>query len=240
MCRLLGILSRSPWAVHQDYRYYGIIDIANVAADAGYQHRLNLPLLPGMMSDYSDIVFSSMLGDRCNHWVESTSTLMTTPVFINPTAQVYFFERLPFLDGLASPYIHYLEMYAQEKQELPSSFFAQALNAYGKKLSMKSWFQSPMNQFLKEGKKNQHWHPFLKGRIKVLRIWDAIQRESWDDLNHCLAQAVLEQQQIFQSTKNKGYFPYYEWILAEGLHLAERYADSQYFANLYLQLKNLS
>lgn len=191
------------------------------------------------LSSFEDFNYQNACAKIAQRLFEKPALLEHLGPFLakNPTAQLYFFERLPFLDGLASPYMHYLEMYAQEKQELPSSFFAQALNAYGKKLSMKDWLPLPLNQFLKEGKKNQHWHPFLKGRIKVLRIWDAIQRESWDDLNHCLSQAVLEQQQIFQSTKNKGYFPYYEWILAEGLHLAERYADSQYFANLYIQLK---
>jgi hypothetical protein len=71
------------------HRYMAIIDIANIAVTEGFQHRLNLARLPGMSSDYSDLGFSTLLGDKCSFWVESSPTYYIQPVWINPISGLH-------------------------------------------------------------------------------------------------------------------------------------------------------
>lgn len=158
----------------------------------------------------------------------------------NPTAQIYFFERMPFLDGLAGNYTNWLSVYAQEKKDAPAQLYAAALRYYGKKLSNEQWQSKNWKDVIPEETTLKIWHPFLRARASALRIWEAAENADSTSLQSLIKDCKEEQKIIFNSNKNERYFPFFEWILAEALHLIEHFEDSEYFAKLYFQNLDVS
>jgi hypothetical protein len=69
----------------------------------------------------------------------------------------------------------------------------------------------------------------------MLEIWEAYENNEIDQLQSKIQYCIKEQKEIYQSSKNNRYFPFYEWIMVEGFHLIEQYKESEYFAKLYFQ-----
>ncbi len=194
------------------------------------------------LSSFEDFNYQNACAKIAQRLFEKPALMEALGPFLakSPIAQIYFFERLPFLDGLAQTYSDLLSIYAQEKTDAASQFFAQALKCYGKKLSNQKYNSLDWKSLILDERKTKKWHPFLRARLMVLKIWEAIEKQDESEIKQLIQNSIEEQQLIFNTSKSKGYFPYYEWIMAEGLHIAERYEDSQYYAQLYLQLKKTS
>lgn len=153
----------------------------------------------------------------------------------NENSQVYFFERHPYLDGLASEYTHVLKMYAQEKTDAQAQFYALALQCLGKKLSDSNWLLLPIKKALQSESIRKYWHPFLRARAMTILIWTAHENGNQSELLKLIARSKQEQKEIFASTPKMEYFPFYEWIMAEGMLLIEEFELSEHFLKLYFQ-----
>jgi hypothetical protein len=153
----------------------------------------------------------------------------------NKNSQIYFFERHPYLDGLAGDYTHVLKMYAQEKTEAEAQFYSLALQCLGKKLSNKTWQNQYLNKSIPSESIRKDWHPFLRARAMTLLIWTAHEKGNQSNLLKLIARCKQEQEEIFASTPKMEYFPFYEWIMAEGMLLIEEFELSEYFLELYFQ-----
>ncbi len=158
----------------------------------------------------------------------------------NDAAQIYFFERHPYFDGLAHPlYYDLLNVYAQEKKDAQSQFFAVALQCWGRKLSQQKWKDLPWKNRMQTEAHRKAWHPFLKARAIVLQIWEAQENKQKEEIQSLINWAKEEHLMLFSKANKQDYFPYFEYILAEGLLIAKEYEASQYFVSLYLKYYQL-
>ncbi len=189
------------------------------------------------LSSFEDFNYQNACAKIAQRLFEKPALLDALGPFLakNPIAQIYFFERLPYLDGLANHYIDWLTIYAQEKKDDSANFYALALQCSGLKLSGQNWQKLKWIKTLPPEKKLKAWHPFLRARAAILGIWEAHENNEAELLQIRIQHCIEEQSEIYLTSKNQRYFPFYEWIMVEGLHLIEHYQESEYFAKLYFQ-----
>jgi hypothetical protein len=189
------------------------------------------------MSSFEDFNYQNACAKIAQRLFEKPALLESLGPFLakNPIAQIYFFERLPFLDGLAGHYADWLTVYAQEKTDEQAQFYSIALICLGKKLSQQNWQKLDWKKTLPSEKKLKTWHPFLRARAAILGIWEAHENNEAEPLQTRIQRCIEEQSEIYLTSKNQRYFPFYEWIMVEGLHLIEHFKESEYFAKLYFQ-----
>jgi hypothetical protein len=129
-------------------------------------------------------------------------------------------------------------MYAQEKTEAEAQFYSLALQCLGKKLSNKTWQSQSLTKAMTTESLRKDWHPFLRARAMTILIWTAHDKGSQSSFLKLIARCKQEQEEIFASTPKIEYFPFYEWIMAEGMLLIEEFELSEYFLELYFKYYN--
>jgi hypothetical protein len=189
------------------------------------------------LSSFEDFNYQNACAKIAQRLFEKPALLDALGPFLakNPISQIYFFERLPFIDGLAGHYADWLTIYAQEKKDEQAQFYSIALICLGKKLSQQNWQKVEWKKTIPSEKKLKTWHPFLRARAAMLGIWEAYENKDQKLLQDRIFLCIEEQKEIYSSTKNQRYFPFFEWIMVEGLHLIEHFKESEYFAKLYFQ-----
>ncbi|MEY2938052.1 MAG: hypothetical protein RL062_641 [Bacteroidota bacterium] len=189
------------------------------------------------LSSFEDFNYQNACAKIAQRLFEKPALLESLGPFLakNPIAQIYFFERLPFIDGLAGHYADWLTVYAQEKTDEQAQFYSMALLCWGQKLSQQNWQKLNWKKTLPSEKKLKTWHPFLRARAAILGVWEAYENKDAELLQTRIQRCIEEHSEIYLTSKNQRYFPFYEWIMVEGLHLIEHFKESEYFAKLYFQ-----
>jgi hypothetical protein len=190
------------------------------------------------LSSSEDFNYQNACAKIAKRLFEKTELLHEIGYYLakNDTAQIYFFERFPYFDGLALPaYFDLLNVYAQEKKDAQSQFYAVALQCWGRKLSGQKWSDLLWKKCIQTEAHRKTWHPFLKARAIVLLIWEAEENNQKEEIQLLINWAKEEHLLLFSKAIKQNYFPYFEYLLAEGLLIAKEYEASQYFVSLYLQ-----
>lgn len=156
--------------------------------------------------------------------LKNDSLLASTSTFLakNKSAQIYFFERFPFIDKLASGYNLHLKKYLEQKKNKESLLFGNCLLYLGYALS-KDNKRSTLLKYINSIKFDENTiHPFPLARLYVSNILenylnnDSVELEKW--ISRSLKQAYV----LNKSKKEFVNFPYFQFILADVLNLIER------------------
>ena len=96
---------------------------------------------------------------RDNDLLSSTSTFLAK----NKSAQIFFYERFPFIDGLSSGYSIHLSKYLKEKNNYESQLFGMSLLYFGYAMSNNSK-RSDVLKLINAIPEEQIYHPFPLAR----------------------------------------------------------------------------
>ncbi|RYZ39919.1 MAG: hypothetical protein EOP49_29895, partial [Sphingobacteriales bacterium] len=157
---------------------------------------------------------------------------LITSLARDPVAQVYFFERFPFVDGLCTDYRLGLQHYLQKEGD-EAQLFGNCLLFLSAFLSGdengQAFYISRIYKFYPD----ERWHPFLVGRmIGSIILFEKQKREYpayW-------IEQAMKWNRVFLQQAQSGLwnFPYFQFIMADYLNLAGYYKES-YQIILYIK-----
>lgn len=156
-----------------------------------------------------------------NELLNSTSTFLSK----NKAAQIFFFERFPFIDTISSGFSIHLTKYIKEKNNFEAQLFGYSLLFFGLALSNKeerSFYINKINAI----PDNLISHPFLLARKYASNILDNYLDENSEELEKWISLSIIE------ATNNKWKkefinFPYFQFILSDIFNLIERPVESE-------------
>ncbi len=154
---------------------------------------------------------------RDNDLLSSTSTFLAK----NKSAQIYFFERFPFIDGLSSGYSIHLSKYLKEKNNYESQLFGMSLLYFGYAMSNNSK-RSDVLKLINAIPEEQIYHPFPLARKFASNILEHYLNQNEFELEKWINLSIKEASNISKWKREYINFPYFQFILADVLNLIER------------------
>jgi hypothetical protein len=156
-----------------------------------------------------------LLGD--SNLLNCTSTFLAK----NKSAQVYFFERFPYIDGLSSGYSIHLSKYLKEKNDYESRLFGMCLLYFGYVMSKDSK-RSDIIKLINTIPEEQVYHPFPLARKFVSNILEYYLNKDQLELERWIKLSIKEASNTSKWKRELINFPYFQFILADVLNLIER------------------
>lgn len=149
------------------------------------------------------------------------------PLAENKTAQVFFYERFPWLDGLAKPYYtRGIQFYLQHKKSPDAQLFGNCLLFLSALLSGDQHKAKAFYMLIEDSACLPSFHDFLKARklgsMILYKKW--VSKEDYTpELNQVRHLARLQ-----EKPAHTGFwrFPYFSFMMADYLNLAGLYAES--------------
>jgi hypothetical protein len=144
----------------------------------------------------------------------------------NKVAQIFFFERHPYIDGLCKGYEKLLRLYAQEKVTPKAQLFSTCLLHFGCVLAENNVEAQKHIHRISQIKYDNSMHPFIKAR----RIM-AFLTQAWLDGNHeeivkWTDIAFIEEEKQPGKPSEQAYFPFFQFILADAFNLIGDYESA--------------
>jgi hypothetical protein len=154
---------------------------------------------------------------RDNDLLNSTSTFLAK----NKSAQIFFYERFPFIDGLSSGYSIHLSKYLKEKNNYESQLFGMSLLYFGYAMSNNSK-RSDVLKLINSIPEEQIYHPFPLARKFASNILEYYLNQNEFELEKWINLSLKEASNISKWKREYINFPYFQFILADVLNLIER------------------
>ncbi len=164
---------------------------------------------------------------------------LAKPLAQNPVAQIYFYERFPFIDGLCCGYERSIKLYLQHKKGEEAQVFGICLLVLGAFLSKDNKLLHIAFAKLRRYSLQDKWHPFVIGRFigSHLLFYHAMGQEE-------AKMGWLEQAKHygnhFASVSRIRYwkFPYYQFMICDYLNLVREYRLSCKLLFPFRNIKN--
>ena len=139
----------------------------------------------------------------------------------NKTAQIYFFERFPYIDGLANGYQIHLQKYLKEKKNTEAQLFGYCLLYLGLALSNNSNRTEVLNK-LNALKITESIHPFPLARKYMSNILEHYLNNNSIELEKWIKESLNESAKVYKLKKEYSIFPFFQIIIADVLNLINR------------------
>lgn len=168
----------------------------------------------------NDINYQKACGNIAKKLVHDSQLLTGLNNYLskNTTAQVYFFERFPYIDGLRSSYLKSFKKYVQQKQTNESIIFSQSLLFFSAFLGEdeKSIF---VHVSLINKVNNEKIHPFSLARKFMTNILYLKLKDRKVELEHWKVRAFELEKKMPRKNSQGALFPYFQFILIECFNL---------------------
>jgi hypothetical protein len=149
---------------------------------------------------------------------------LAKPLAQNPVAQVYFYERFPFIDGLCCGYERSIKLYLQHKKSEEAQVFGICLLLLGAFLSKDNKLLHIIFAKLRRYSLQDKWHPFIIGRFigSHLLFYHAMGQE---EAKLGWLEQAKHYSNHFASASHIRYwkFPYYQFMVCDYLNLVREY-----------------
>ncbi len=195
----------------------------------------NLPDVVSVIKDFynisltpeSDYNFQKSCGNVAKQILSSSLLLNDLSGFLskNPVAQIFFFERHPYIDGLAGGFTKYIKAYIADKNTTEARLFGNCLIYLGLFLSKK---QAEAAEILAEINVigiHQSIHPFVQARVIMANLLEAKAQNDSDKLNYWTEIAFQEEKKQKRYPAKEAYFPFFQFILADAFNLVGKYDE---------------
>lgn len=178
--------------------------------------------------DINDFSYHSASGNFAKVILKSQRIATELQSFLSKdkVAQIYFFERFPYIDGVSNSYRNLIRLYLQEKKEPSAQMFGYCLLHLGSILTLnKKESRSTLNKINSIGFQND-FHPFLKGRFIMENLLEAYLNKDTESIHRYTKLAFELEKKEKRGKENGVIFPYYQYILADAFNLIEDYSSS--------------
>lgn len=143
----------------------------------------------------------------------------------NKIAQIFFFERFPYIDGLCNGYETSLKKYYQEKKTTEAQLFSLCLLHLGAVLSLNKQKAKKYLHAINTIPVTKDVHSFVIARKLMANLLNA-----YNDKNDLLLESLIYDafttEENIQKTK-KDYFPFFAFVMTDAFHLIERPLEAE-------------
>ena len=143
----------------------------------------------------------------------------------NKIAQIFFFERFPYIDGLCNGYETSLKKYYQEKKTNEAQLFSLCLLHLGAVLSLNKQKAKKYLHAINTIPVTKDVHSFVIARKLMANLLNA-----YNDKNDLLLESLIYDafttEENIQKTK-KDYFPFFAFVMTDAFHLIERPLEAE-------------
>jgi hypothetical protein len=193
-------------------------DKAMIQADI-IRHFYTIDHVPGL-----DFNYQNACGNIAEIICNNHALLIELGSFLSqhPIAQVYFFERFPYIDGLAGPYTAFLKNYMQHKEGFEPQLFGNCMLFLGAFLSQNKKDQEAYYGQILALPDYIQYHPFPTGRRRAIKIMQSEGLERRNQIKNAFEEELImrKDKEVFRAT------PYYPFIMVEGLNLIKEYESA--------------
>lgn len=160
--------------------------------------------------------------------LQYTSTYLSQ----STAAQIYFFERFPFIDKLSSAYQLSLKKYLREKSNPEAQLYGNCLLYMGYALSNTTSKRTKILSIVNQIPLDTSVHPFPLGRKFACNILECYLNGEQQELENWIKLSVLEAATISKRKNEYNNFPYFQFILSDVLNLIERPVEAGEIINI--------
>lgn len=150
----------------------------------------------------------------------------------NPTAQIFFFERHPYVDGLGSDYIRILKNYSIEKKTNEAQLFSLCLQHLSCFLTNNWVVADQIIEQINNIEFNYKIHPFVQARRLMSNLTNAYMRSDKLLIDKWTVIAYKEELKQLRHPQKEAYFPFFQFILADTFNQIERHKDALELINI--------
>ena len=134
-------------------------------------------------------------------------------------AQIFFFERHPYIDGLCNGYSKMIRLYAQEKKTPKAQLFSTCLLHLGSILADDKVEAAIHLNRIKQIPLVDPLHPFIQARRIMAFLTQAWLDKNGEELNRWTDIAFMEERKQARYPSKEAYFPFFQFILADAFNL---------------------
>ncbi len=141
----------------------------------------------------------------------------------HPIAQVYFFEKAPYFDGICGSYQHYFKMYLKQKKTAEAQLFGHCV------LHFAAFMQGHPNLGEKLLKKinaiddSLSSHSFPVARKVMANLTQGFMNHDKKQIDTWTKIAFQWHNKVKPSSKRESYFPFYPFVVADAFNLIGNY-----------------
>lgn len=143
----------------------------------------------------------------------------------NKIAQIFFFERFPYIDGLCNGYETSLKKYYQEKKTTEAQLFSLCLLHLGAVLSLNKQKAKKYLHAINTIPVSKEVHSFVIARKLMANLLNAYSDKNELLLESLIYEAFTTEKEVRKTKKD--YFPFFAFIICDALHLIERPIEAE-------------
>jgi len=177
------------------------------------------------LSEGADYNYQKACGNIARQLLQDPLLLNSLSGFLssNPVAQVFFFERHPYIDGLCTGYAKFLMLYLQEKKSPEAQLFANCFLHLGCFLSQNNLEAYKYIGKINQIKINNSIHPFVQARKIMANLTHACLVRNGEEIENWTESAFKEERNQLRGQSKEAYFPFFQFILADAFNLIGKF-----------------
>jgi|GEM_PF-1015889 len=141
-------------------------------------------------------------------------------------AQIYFFERHPYIDGLSGNYRKLIQQYIQEKKNPEAQLFSYSLLHLGSFLANRIREADSLFEKVNNIEANKSIHPFVQARVAMTGLLQAFATQNKVQYTYWKEQMIAGEMRQPRDASLRAYFPFFQLIAAEAFNLTNDYDES--------------
>jgi tetratricopeptide (TPR) repeat protein len=183
----------------------------------------NIKLSPGV-----DFNYQKACGNIARQLLQEPALLNSLSGFLSRSkvAQIYFFERHPYIDGLCNGYEKLIRLYAQEKKTPKAQLFSACLLHLGSVLSDNQAEATKHIQRIRQITFDNSLHPFIQARRIMAFLTQAWIEDNKQELINWTDISFNEEAKQPRNPSGQAYFPFFQFILADAFNLIGDYKSA--------------
>ena len=141
----------------------------------------------------------------------------------HPIAQVYFFEKAPYFDGICGPYQHYFKMYLKNKHNPEAQLFGNCVLHFAAFMQVKKEEGATLLTTINQIDENLSSHSFPVARKVMANLTQGYMNKDQQQIEKWTKIAFQWHNKVKPANKRESYFPFYPFVVADAFNLIGNY-----------------
>ena len=141
----------------------------------------------------------------------------------HPIAQVYFFEKAPYFDGICGSYQLYFKMYLKHKKTAEAQLFGNCVLHFASLMQEKKQDGEVLLKTINQIDENLSSHSFPVARKVMANLTQGYLNKDQQQIENWTKIAFQWHKKVKPSNKRESYFPFYPFVVADAFNLIGQY-----------------
>lgn len=199
---------------------YVLVDLEQIAS---LKEFYNIELTPGY-----DFNYHKACGNVARRIINHPKYLNALSGFLtkSPVAQIFFFERFPYIDGMAGDYKKHFKRYVQSKKDHEAQLFGNCILFLGAYLNQNKKEATDYLTRINSIASNEEMHPFPQARKIMSNILYHHRYGDKTELVKWKKTAFEEEKKQLRGNMPSAHFPFFQFTMADAFNLVGDYESA--------------